>query len=222
MKSRRFIVIGLVVVSVWMVIFLAASRYSQGARGQVVPGPVTTPQPTVPCTPPGLPGPNGGCGKGTGIQRDVAYAWIDRFCNGGAVPTPPGETTFSVNYALGGQASGPVQFFGVAKANGVVVPTAPLLVLQPGQKDTRVRTAVVPNGTLFEITLTGTVVATGQPVIFGNGSTTRIRMASGACPTLTPVVPPVSPVTPVTPTPAVPTTPAINTLPPGVTFPPTE
>jgi len=123
-----------------VVVPLAATRYTPGARGQVVVGPPTTPQPTVTCTPPGLPSANGGsgCGRGPGIQRNVAYAWIDRYCSGSAVAVPPGETQFAVNYGLGGQASGSVQFVGVATANGQVVPTVPLNVLAPGQKDTRI------------------------------------------------------------------------------------
>lgn len=182
--------------------------------GQIVSGPPTTPQPTVPCTP------VTGCGRGPGVKRDVAFAWIDRYCNGDAVPTPPGQTTFALNYGLGGQASGPVQFFGVATGNGVVIPTAPLAILQPGEKDTRIKTVVVPSGTVFDITVTGVVLATGQPVIFGNGTDTRARIASGSCPdapvvTTTTSSPPTN-----APPPAV--SPPINTAPPGAIFPPTR
>lgn len=181
-----------------VVIPLAALMETPGS-GQVVPGPPTTPQPTVPCTP------VTGCGRGPGVQRDVAFAWIDRYCNGDAVPTPVGFTTFAVNYGLGGQSTSPVQFVGVATMNGAVIPTAPLALLQPGQKDTRIRTAVVPDGAVFEITITGTSINTGQPVVFGNGTTTRTRIASGACPTATPLLP----------TPSVSIPPITATLPPG-------
>lgn len=218
---RRLIVVLLAVMSALGVGALSTLRSPDSGVGQIVPGPPTTPQATVPCTP------VNGCGRGPGVQRDVAYAWIDRYCNGDAVPTPVGFTTFSVNYGLGGQSSGPVQFFGVATMNGAVIPTAPLAVLQPGQKDTRVRTAIVPDGAVFEITITGTVVATGVPVVFGNGSTTRIRMASGACPTATPLAPAPVPTTPASTVPGVPppagpppAAPPVNTLPPGAVFPP--
>lgn len=216
---RRLIVVGLAIMSALGVGALSSLRTPDESAGQIVPGPPTTPQPTVPCTP------VNGCGRGPGVQRDVAFAWIDRYCNGDAVPTPPGQTTFAVNYGLGGQSSGPVQFVGVATMNGAVIPTTPLSVLQPGQKDTRLRTAVVPDGAVFEVTITGTVLATGVPVIFGNGTDVRVRMASGACPTATPlaplpppVVPPVQPTTPGAPPPAAP--PPVNTLPPGSKFPP--
>jgi hypothetical protein len=215
---RRLIVVLLAIMAALGVGALSSLRSPDVSTGQIVPGPPTTPQPTVPCTP------VNGCGRGPGVQRDVAYAWIDRYCNGDAVPTPPGETTFSVNYGLGGQASGPVQFFGVATVNGVVVPTSPLAILQPGQKDTRVRAAVVPDGAIFEVTITGTVLATGAPVVFGNGTDTRVRMASGTCPTATPLAPappttvPVGSTVPGAPPPAAP--PPVNTLPPGAVFPP--
>lgn len=215
---RRLIVVLLAIMAALGVGALSSLRSPDVSTGQIVPGPPTTPQPTVPCTP------VNGCGRGPGVQRDVAYAWIDRYCNGDAVPTPPGETTFSVNYGLGGQASGPVQFFGVATVNGVVVPTSPLAILQPGQKDTRVRAAVVPDGAIFEVTITGTVLATGAPVVFGNGTDIRVRMASGTCPTATPLAPappttvPVGSTVPGAPPPAAP--PPVNTLPPGAVFPP--
>lgn len=177
--------------------------------GQIVSGPPTTPQPTVPCTP------VTGCGRGPGVKRDVAFAWIDRYCNGDAVPTPPGQTTFAVNYGLGGQASGPVQFTGVATVDGVVVPTNPLSILQPGEKDTRIKAVVVPSGAIVEFNITGIVLATGQPVVFGNGTDTRVRSASGACPdapTTTTSPPPESTI--------VTTLPPVASLPPGATFPP--
>lgn len=189
MKLRPAHVIVPAAVIAAVIIPLAALVEPPKGAGQIVPGPPTTPQPTVPCTP------IDGCGRGPGVQRDVAFAWIDRYCNGDAVPTPPGFTTFAVNYGLGGQSLSPVQFTGVATANGVVIPTAPLALLQPGQKDTRIRTGVVPDGTIFEITITGISVNTGQPVIFGNGTETRVRSASGGCPTVTP--------TPLLPTPSV-------------------
>jgi hypothetical protein len=222
MKRQR-IITALCIVTGLIIVLLASLRSATLSPGQIVPGPPTTPQPTVPCTP------VNGCGRGPGTQRDVAYAWIDRYCNGDAVPTPPGETTFAVNYGLGGQASGPVQFFGVATMNGAVIPTAPLAILQPGQKDTRVRAAIVPDGAVFEVTITGTVLATGAPVVFGNGTDTRVRMASGTCPTTTPLAPappttvPVDSTIPGAPPPAAPPpvgTPPINTLPPGAVFPP--
>ena len=208
-------VVLLVAVSFAVVVPLAALRSSSATvtvvPGQIGPGPPTTPQPTVPCDP------VTGCGHAPGTQRDVAFAWIDRYCNGDAVATPPGFTTFSVNYGLGGQSSGPVQFFGVATANGVVVPTSPLAILQPGQQDTRVRTAVVPNGVVFEITVTGTVIATGQPVIFGNGTDVRVRTAAGACPDA-PAVVPGFPSLP--PPPVVPGAPPATGGPPGSGIPP--
>jgi hypothetical protein len=214
---RRLIVVLLAIMAALGVGALSSLRSPDVSTGQIVPGPPTTPQPTVPCTP------VSGCGRGPGVQRDVAFAWIDRYCNGDAVPTPPGETTFAVNYGLGGQSSGPVQFFGVATMNGVVIPTEPLAILQPGQKDTRIRAAVVPDGAIFEVTITGTVLATGAPVIFGNGTDTRARVASGTCPTATPLAPapptqPVQPTIPGAPPPAAP--PPVNTLPPGSKFPP--
>jgi len=172
---------------------------------QIVPGPPTTPQPTVPCTP------LSGCGRGPGTQRDVAFAWIDRYCNGDAVPTPPGFTTFAVNYGLGGQSSGPVQFHGSVTVNGAAFPTDPLAILQPGQKDTRIKAAVIPIDAVVLFDITGTVLATGQPVIFGNGTSTRIRTASGGCPGA-----------PATTTPTVVTSVPINSVPPGAIFPPTR
>ena len=217
---RRLIVVALAIMAALGVGALSSLRSPDAGVGQIVPGPPTTPQPTVPCTPPGV---GGGCGRGPGVQRDVAFAWIDRYCNGDAVPTPVGETTFAVNYGLGGQASGPVQFFGVATMNGAVIPTAPLSVLQPGQKDSRIRTAVVPNDAVFEVTITGTVLATGVPVVFGNGSTTRIRMASGACVSATPLAP-VPPPPPAAPPPGGTTpvnpSPPVQSVPPGSKFPP--
>lgn len=146
----------------------------------------------------------------------MAFAWIDRYCNGDAVPTPPGETTFAVNYGLGGQASGPVQFVGVATVDGQVVPTAPLAQLAPGQKDTRIRAIVVPDGATVEFTFTGTVVATGAPVIFGNGSDTRVRAASGNCVSTTVVIPGLPP-----PLPPFPTAPPPETAPPATPQSPT-
>lgn len=210
-----------------VVVPLAATRYTPSARSQVV-GPPTTPQPTVSCTPSPRAG-GGGCGKGPGVKRDVAFAWIDRYCSGGVVVVPPGETQFAVNYGLGGQASGAVQFFGVATANGATIPTSPLDVLQPGQKDSRVRAAVVPDGVIFQVTLTGTYVSgpnAGQAVLFGNGSTTRIRFASGTCPAVTPQTPASSP-PPTQFPPLVPTTPAttappVNTVPGTGTIVPTK
>jgi hypothetical protein len=212
MRRQRIITVFCVVAGL-IIVLLASLRSENSAPGQIVPGPPTTPQPTVPCTP------LTGCGRGPGVKRDVAFAWIDRYCNGDAVPTPPGQTTFALNYGLGGQSSGPVQFFGVATMNGVVIPTQPLAILQPGQKDTRIRSGVVPNDAVFDITITGTVIATGKPVIFGNGTDTRARIASGACPVATPAAPPTVPTTPGAPPPAAP---PVSTLPPEVVLPPAQ
>jgi hypothetical protein len=220
MKRQRIVTVFCIVAGL-IIVLLASLRSDNLAPGQVVPGPPTTPQPTVPCTP------VTGCGRGPGVQRNVAFAWIDRYCNGDAVSVPPGSTVFALNYGLGGQSSGAVQFFGTITANGVPVPTlAPLLTLQPGQKDTRIREAVVPDGVVFEVILTGTYVTgpdVGQAVIFGNGNTTRPRLASGSCPTPTlqsvpPGSVPVDSTTPGVPPPAAP--PPVNTLPPGSKFPP--
>jgi len=165
------------------------------------------------------------------VRRDVAWAFIVRFCNGSAVPTPPGQTTFALTYGLGGLSAGPVQFSGILTVNGQGIPTTPLLELQPGERDVRIRTAVVPSDATFTVTLTGFYTAgplVGEPVQFGNGSGTRIRTASGACPgapTVVSVPPAPAPPAPV-PTPAGPVpgpTPApgtpVKTVPPG-TFPP--
>jgi hypothetical protein len=212
---RRLIVVGLAIMSALGVGALSSLRTPDESAGQIVPGPPTTPQPTVPCTP------VNGCGRGPGVQRNVAFAWIDRYCNGDAVPTPPGMTTFAVNYGLGGQSLSSVQFNGVATMDGVVQPTSPLALLQPGQKDTRIRAIVVPDGAVVEFIITGINTNDGTPVIFGNGTTTRIRSASGGCPLVaTPLVPapPVQPTTPGAPPPAAP--PPVNTLPPGSKFPP--
>ncbi|MET0787250.1 MAG: hypothetical protein ABWY25_11165 [Paenisporosarcina sp.] len=221
MKRQRIITVFCIVAGL-IIILLASLRSDNLAPGQIVPGPPTTPQPTVPCTP------VNGCGHGPGVKRNVAYAWIDRYCTGSAISVAPGTTDFALNYGLGGQASGAVQFFGVVTANGVVVPNLnPLSILQPGQKDTRLREGVVADGVVFEITLTGTYVTgpdTGQPVIFGNGTDTRIRLASGTCVTPTqqsapPAPVPVDSTTPGAPPPAA-SVPPVNTVPPGAEFPP--
>lgn len=234
MTRQRTLVVVTIALLAAVVVPLAAMRYTPQARGQVTPpgSTPTTPQPTVPCIPPGLPTSNpggAGCGHGPGTLTDVAYAWIDRYCNGDAVPTPPGQTTFALNYAIGGQYPNPVSFVGVLTANGVVLPSAPLFTLSPGQKDTRIRTAVVPTGVVFAVNLTATDTVTGAPVIFGNGSNTRLRTAAGPCPGAPPAVlppttapPAVAP--PAAPVPFVPSAPLVpvESLPPGVTFPPTR
>jgi hypothetical protein len=220
MRRQRLITVFCIVAGL-IIVLLASLRSDNSAPGQIVPGPPTTPQPTVPCTP------VNGCGHGPGVKRNVAFAWIDRYCNGSAVSVPPGSTTFALNYGLGGQASGAVQFAGTVTANGVPVPTvAPLVILQPGQKDTRIREGVVADGVVFEVIVTGVYVTgpdTGQPVIFGNGTDTRARLASGTCPTITqqsaPVPVPVDSTTPGAPPPAA-SVPPVKTLPPGAEFPP--
>ena len=200
------LVVGVALVAALSVSIIAGSESE--SEGQIVPGPPTTPQPTVPCTPPT------GCGRAGGTQRDVAFAWIDRYCNGDAVAVQPGFTMFAVNYGLGGQfLGGPVQFDGVALVNGAVFPTLPLDQLNPGEKDTRIREVEIPNGAVVEFILTGTVVATGAPVIWGNGTDVRTRIASGACADAPAVVPPPADVPPAG------TVPPFTSLPPGSKFP---
>lgn len=211
---RRTIVVLLLAVTLAVLVPLAASRRTPAARGQTVPpggGPVTTPQPTVPCTP------LDGCGKQPAPTRDVAYAWIDRYCDGSAVPTPPGQTTFALSYGLGGQTASSAQFTGVLQVDGVEMPTAPLLLLQPGERDTRIRTAVIPSGAVLTVTLTVASTTPGVTVLFGNGQTSRVRMASGACPGVVSTTPPAPPVTTAVP---VTTTTTTTPAPPSSTVPP--
>jgi hypothetical protein len=189
-----------------VVVPLAALKSPPLGMGQTVPpggGPVTTPQPTVPCTP------VSGCGRAPANRVDFVWAYLLRFCNGSAVPTPPGFTTFALVYGNGILATTPATFSGSATKNGVAIPTEPLQTLIPGERDLRIRQGVVQDGDIFTATLTATDPA-GNPRVFGDGSTVKVLSASGSCPQATPLAPTI-------PTPTV-------SLPPGVTpsIPPTS
>lgn len=207
MNYRKWAAVPLALACASGIVWASTVRNTPDAIGQIVPGPPTTPQPTVPCIP------GDACGRAGGTQRDVGFAWIDRYCNGDAVPTPVGFTTFALNYGLGGQSLSPAQFSGTATVDGVLFPTAPLDLLQPGEKDTRIRAVVIPDNAVVEFIITGVSINTGEPLIFGNGTDTRIRSASGACPAAPAVPTPVVPGAPLVP---VPEAPPIVAIPPAL------
>ena len=197
-----------------VVIPLAALREPPKGMGQTVPpggGPVTTPQPTVPCTP------VSGCGRGAPNQVDFVWAYLLRFCDGSAVPTPPGFTTFALVYGNGILATTTASFTGSATKNGVALPTNPLQTLVPGERDLRIRQGVVQDGDIFTVTLTA-VDPAGNPRLFGDGSTVKTLSASGSCPQVTPLAPsiPTPSVSLPTPTGPAPTLPPVTaSVPPG-------
>lgn len=190
-----------------IVVPLAALQSPPEGMGQTVPpggGPVTTPQPTVPCTPVNA------CGRGAPQQVAFPWAYIQRYCNGSAVPTPPGQTTFALVYGNGILAPTTASFTGTLLVNGAVVPSAPLITLIAGERDVRIRQGVVNNTDIFTVQLTATD-PTGALLAFGDGKTTKVLSASGACPDVVP--------TPLLPTPSI-SIPPIGSLPVTPTGPP--
>jgi len=164
---------------VWLMLIalIHASFSASPASAQVVPPgpPVVVPQDTVPCNP------LDACTRGGNPPVNFVWADIVRFCNGDAIPTPPGQTTFGLIYGNGSLSATPAVFSGSVLKNGVEIPSNPLTTLLPGERDSRFRQAVVSNNDVFTVLLTA-VDPAGNQIAFGNGATIKRLEASGSCP----------------------------------------
>ena len=144
------------------IVVVALAFTAGGGRPQEI---VAAQAPTLPSLPPTNPCP--GCGpSGLPGNAQAAWAYPENFCLKSNAPA----ATYAVLYGLGRRAPGPATFF--AEVQGHV---RQLDTLQPGQRAVEFPALELSPGQTFLLTVWATTNgrATGQRILFGNGTTQR-------------------------------------------------